>query len=513
VRSRIGSRRLVVVSVAVGLTIAQIYAEAARAALVEANEREHAVELQAARTDPNAFIEYAFGLTQAPIHRRLQASWDAADRTVDLFPIEHGKTTQTVARIVWQLGNHPDWAIAYVTSGAGPAMKVGRAVKRAIESNERVREVFPQLRPETVAGGTALTWWGAQSMRVAGAGMNGLNRDASFAVYGWDGQITGSRLNVVYVDNVCNRKNTYSRLMRENVLETVENDVLSRILPGGSAHVTDTSWYDDDPPHVLGCRDGWTMNVVDAHDGLDGQPVWPQQWPWERLQAKEKEIGTTAYNRTLRNITTAASAGIFKLDAFEACIGRARWRDSYDGGQRVVTAVDLGTRPGAKHDLTSFCTGVDVDGIRYQVLNVKTMRANGVDLARAFVDIYRRFHCGPGGGQFVVEDNGAQVYIVDILKNAATAAAIGFTQQEIANLHVRGRTTTVRKHDLELGVPAVAADLEMGRLLLPQHSEIAALWEEMRVYTPEDHTGDRLMSLWIMRDGLRSRGTFYTSFV
>lgn len=506
-------RTTVALAVIVAVTIAQVYADAARAALVDVRAQEQREVLEAARADVNAFIEFAFGLKQAAVHKRLQASWDAADRTVDLFPIEHGKTTQTVARVVWTLGHHPDWAIAYVTSGAGPAMKVGRAVKRAIESNERVHEVFPQLRPELSGAGVAASWWGAQSMRVAGAGMSGLNRDPSFAVYGWDGQITGSRLNVIFIDNVCNRKNTYSRLMRENVLETVENDVLSRVLPGGKVHVTDTSWYDDDPPHVLGSREGWTFNVVDAHDGIDGQPVWPEQWPWERLQAKEKEIGTTAYNRTLRNITTAASAGIFKQDAFEACLGRARWSDNYDGAQRVVTAVDLGTRPGAKHDLTVFCTGVDVDGINYRLLNIRSLRANGVDLARQFVDIYRKFHCGPAGGQFVVEDNGAQVYIVDMLKDASTAGALGFTQAELANLHVRGRTTTVRKHDLEMGVPAVAADLEMERLLLPRHSEVAALWEEMRVYTPEDHTGDRLMSLWIMREGLRSRGTFFTSFV
>lgn len=511
-RSRI-TRLMVALAV---VTIAQVYADAARAALADVRAQEQREALEAARSDVNAFIEFAFGLKQAPIHKRLQASWDASDRTVDLFPIEHGKTTQTVGRIVWRLGNHPDWAIAYVTSGAGPAMKVGRAVKRAIESNERVHEVFPDLKPELSGAGVAASWWGAQSMRVAGAGMNGLNRDPSFAVYGWDGQITGSRLNEVYIDNVCNRKNTYSRLMRENVLETLENDVLSRILPGGSAHVTDTSWYDDDPPHVLGSREGWTMNIVDAHDGIDGAPVWPEQWPWERLTAKEKEIGTTAYNRTLRNITTAASAGIFKRDAYEACLGRARWRTQYDGAQRVVTAVDLGTRPGSKHDLTVFCTGVDVDGARYQLMNIETMRTRGTDTAKKFVDIYRRFHCGRGGGTFIVEDNGAQVFIVDMLKNAATAKAVGFTQSEIANLHVRGRTTTAAKHDIEIGVPAVAADLEMERLLLPDHPEVAALWEEMRVYAPGSeagHTGDRLMSLWIMREGLRSRGTFFTSFV
>jgi len=495
------------------VTIAQIYLDATRAAAAEVEARQHREAVEAARGSVDAFMEFVFSVEQADIHRELQADWAAHPRTINLFPIEHGKTTQTVGNVLFLLGHNPELCLAYVTSGAGPAMKVGRAVKRAIESNDRLHLVFPDLLPEVDAGGQARTWWGAQSMRVKGAPMSGLSRDPSFAVYGWDGQITGSRLDGVFVDNICNRKNTYSRLMRENVLETIENDVLSRVKEHGFAHVTDTSWYDDDPPHALGKREGWTMRVVDAHDGIDGQPVWPQQWPWERLIAKEKEIGTTAYNRTLRNITTAASAGIFKRDAFEACLGRARWRDSYDGTKRVITAVDLGTRPGAAHDLTVFCTGADIDGTRYQLLNVKVMRGSGVTVASAFVDIYRRFHAGKGGGTFLVEDNAAQVFIVDMLKNAATAKAIGFTPAEIANLHVRGRTTTSKKHDLDIGVPGVAADLEMERLLLPNHHEIDALWEDMRVYTPESHTGDRLMSLWIMREGLRSRGTFFTSFV
>lgn len=457
----------------------------------------------AARENVNDFIEFCFGLVQAPIHRQLQGHWNSHGSTVDLFPIGHGKTTQVIGRIVWLLGKHPDRCMAYITSGERPALKVGRAVKRAIESNERVRLVFPDLKPEGEDDQGGRTWWGAQSMRVNGSTTDGLDKDPSLAVYGWNGQITGSRMSVIFIDNVCNRENTYSANMRDNVLETIENDILSReAIDGCTFHITDTSWYDDDPPHVLGARGGWDMHVVDAEQGEDGNTAWPEVWTWEKLAKKREEIGPIAYDRTLRNITTAMSAGIFKRAAWDQCLG-APWADSYDGPERVVTAVDLGTRPGAKHDRTVFTTGIRVDDVNVRVLHSCSLRATGTDIARVFVDLYRKFHNHAAGGEFVVEDNGAQVFIVDMLRNAATAKALGFSINEFGRLCVKGRTTTAKKHDLDVGVPALAGDLEMGRLMIPEHPEMAQLWEDMRVYTPEDHTGDHLMSLWILRESLK----------
>lgn len=464
-------------------------------------------QILAARESASACLEYCTGMKQAPVHHRLQAIWDDYDRTVSLFPIEHGKTTQTEWRIIWSMGKYPERARAYVSSGERPCRKVIRNIKRTIETNEKLHKVFPDLKPEIEADGTGRTCWGSLELRIAGAPTG--RRDASIAGYGWEGQITGSRLDEIYIDNVCNKKNTYTPNMRASVLEAIENDILSRLLPGGQCHVTDTSWYDDDPPHVMGERDAWHFSIEDAEVGdIDGQTLWPAQWPWERLHAKRDEIGQMAYDRTLRNVTTSASRGTFKREIIDAHLGNVPWYDSIswpsdrDEAVRVVTGVDLATRKGEEHDLTVLVTA-QLAGNQYQIMNIRSGRMEGVEILKALLEVYRDFHVGVDSSLIRVEDNAAQKYIIDMMRDAEVMRGIGATMRELAYLNVEGHTTTVKKRDLEFGVPSIASDIQMGRWAFPRSPETSRLIDEMLRWAPDDHTGDRLMAMWICREGLR----------
>lgn len=502
-----GRRTQILLAALVVATAWHLLVKEARAMVPQVRAAESAAVVEAARSDVNAFIEYCSGLKQAPHHRRLQALWDEHDRTVCLFPIEHGKTVQAVWRIVFEMGRHPERAQAYITSGERPARKVVRTVKRIIESNEKVRHVFPNLEPEREPGSTKLSSWGSLELRVKGAPEG--DKDPTLAAYGWEGQITGSRLHRIWIDNVCNKSNTYTPLMRASVLETIENDILSRLLPGGQCHITDTSWYDDDAPHVLGERDAWHFHVEDAEQGdSDGASLWPEQWPWARLEAKRAEIGPMAYDRTLRNITTSQSRGTFKREFIDQYVGivpwyeQKTWPTEREEAVKVVTGVDLATRKGEEHDLTVLFTAQLV-GHRYQVLNITSGRMEGREILSALLDAYRRFHIGVDQSLIRVEDNAAQKYIIDMVRDAEVMRGIGATMHELAGLNVEGHTTTVKKRDLEFGVPSIAADMQMGRWMLPKHAETRALVDEMLRWSPDDHTGDRLMAMWICREGLR----------
>jgi hypothetical protein len=499
------ARRLVVLLMVMSLH--HLFLEESVAMFSDMADAEEQAQIEAAREDVNACIEYCTDLKQAPLHRRLQAHWQDHDRTVDLFPIEHGKTTQTEWRIIWSMGKYPERARAYVSSGERPCRKVIRNVKRMIETNERLHKVFPDLKPEIEADGTGKTCWGSLELRIEGAPTG--RRDPSLAGYGWEGQITGSRLDEIYIDNVCNKKNTYTPNMRASVLEAIENDILSRLLPGGKCHVTDTSWYDDDPPHVLGEREGWDFVVEDAESGdIEGETLWPEQWPWERLEAKRGEIGQMAYDRTLRNITTSQSRGTFKRDDIDHWTGGVRWHDAISWPEdreeavKVVTGVDLATRKGEEHDLTVFFTAQLV-GNQYHLLNIRSGRMEGVEILKALLAVYRDFHVGADSSLIRVEDNAAQKYIVDMTRDAEIMSSLGATPRELASLNVEGHTTTVKKRDLEFGVPSLASDVQMGRWRFPRHPEFSRLIDEMLRWSPDDHTGDRLMAMWICREGLR----------
>ena len=90
-----------------------------------------------------------------------------------------------------------------------------------------------------------------------------------------------------------------------------------------------------------------------------------------------------------------------------------------------------------------------------------------------------------------------------VIREASVLRGLGASWEEISDIIVVGHTTTRRKRHEELGIPGLAADFEMGRMRLPSHSEVDKFVEECKSWSPDAHTGDRLMAAWIAREGLR----------
>jgi hypothetical protein len=502
--------------------VAALFAQELRPRFPGAAQAEQAM-LERAREDINAFVEYAFtdsltgaSIVQAAHHRAFQQACDDSLRTVVWFPVEHGKTTQSIMRLVHLLGRHPARQYAYIASKARQSEKVVAAVGREILMNARVARVFPRLCPERASHSRAYEKWGDAAIRVAGAPPG--TKDASLAAYGIDGQILGSRLHGVIIDNVLDRQNTASASMRATVLDIIDSEVISRVLPGGFVWIIDTAWHRDDALHLIAKRPGWTSLRFDADVGLDGDDtLWPLRFPRKRLDSIRSTIPQTSYDRQYRNISLSDSVGMFKDEFLSLAWGRKAWCETLDeafpeasGEERtkqmqdvaICTGVDLATRKGEEHDLTVLTTAMRV-GHRYRLLNIRAGRFDGAGIIREMLEVYRRFHAQAGFAHFLVEDNAAQVYIVQMSKDAGVMSALGATPDALNRMFVKGRTTTAKKRDLELGVPSLAGDFEMGRWDIPLHHETDCLRDDMRGWSPDAHTGDRLMSLWLARDGIR----------
>lgn len=498
------------------------YAAAAKRQMIRARAGAEAEQIELARADDNAFCEYAFindqtgqPLVQAWHHREWQRLTCEHDRLVMWYPIEHGKTTQAKMKLCRLLGQHPDRQYAYISSKQLQARKLLGAVKREIEGNERLRAVYPELEPQRQQLSKALEEWGTTRIRVNGCPRG--SKDASLQAFGLDGQILGSRFHGVILDNILDKANTRTSDQRKWVVEILEDEILGRVMDGGFVWILDTAWYEDDALHVLAERDGWQSAKFSAEDGRgDDETLWPAQWPAARLAAKKAEIGTTAYDRQFRNAALGESTQYFKLESWEASYGRCSWMTSWpeweDGDVYMVTGVDLATRAKETADLTAFTTVV-ARGARRRLVNLESDRITGPDILRAIVDLYQRFHApviaAGGYAAFIVEDNAAQAYIVQLLQDVTLARAWGLTEAEIADIRVIGRTTTAKKRDEELGIPSLAAAIEMGRWDIAAGAETRALREEMRCWSPDaGHYGDRLMSMWIADMGLREAGAF-----
>ena len=98
--------------------------------------------------------------------------------------------------------------------------------------------------------------------------------------------------------------------------------------------------------------------------------------------------------------------------------------------------------------------------------------------------------------QVFVEDNGAQSFL--------TQWATG--EQ---GLPIRGFTTTAgKKFDEHFGIESLAVEMRNGGWIIPATAsqEVDAWVNEMLFYSPDSHTGDRLMASWFSRECARSAG-------
>ena len=485
-------------------------------------------EVTEARNDYNAFCEYCFShsengepLKQAWHHREMARLRTEHDYLICWFPIEHGKTTQVIMTLCWLLGKHPDRQYAYVGANQDAAIKAVGAVQREIEGNAKLREVFPKLCPQLKAGSRQYEEWGKTSFRVAGCPRG--TKDPSLIAYGIDGKILGSRLHGIILDNVLDASNTFTKKFREKITDIVRGEVMGRAYATGFILCMDTAWHTDDYMHTLSKEPAWHSVRFDAEDGHGfGETLWPAQWPLKRLQFKLSQMGQTAYDRQFRNRPLSESMAFFKQEYWDACYGRSQWLDSWPADRpaqvEMRTGVDLATRKGESHDLTVFST-VYADGAQRKLVNMQAARMEGVEILRRMVAIYRAFHApvnrAGGNARFVVEDNAAQVYIIQMLKDAAICQALGLTPGETSDIRVRGRTTTKNRRDAELGIPGIASGIEMGRWDFPVHDEVRHLRDEMKAWSPEaDHYGDRLMSLWHAgADIIDARETFRVDYI
>lgn len=409
------------------------------------------------------------------------------------MPPRHGKTMLASENFPsWYLGRNPQHYVIAASHTQELADEIGRKVRNQI-AGEAFKAIFRNvgLRQDSTSARRFHT-----------------THDGTYFAAGIGGPITGRGAHLLLIDDpIKGRDKAESRIERNKVWDWYTSTAYTRLMPGGAVVVIQTRWHPDDLAGRL-LRDhadeGWTVVEMPAL-GEAGAALWPEQYSAERLQEIRKRIGERDWAALYQQQPVAREGGTFRWSDIEPAIGRVRWTPSLNGdgaGKTICTGVDLATRKGEGNDLTAFAT-VERDGPRFKLLHLHSGRMEAGEILRTMLDIYRRFHSHVARAHFRVEDNAAQAYIVQMARDARQMQALGATEGELSRLHVRGHTTTAVKRHIELGVPGLAADLEMGRWDFPEHREMRALAEEMLCWSPDVHTGDRLMALWIAREGLR----------
>jgi predicted phage terminase large subunit-like protein len=243
-----------------------------------------------ARIDPSLFLRWCFTdpqgrpIEQAAVHDRLQAFLSQHPRALVELPRDHGKSFQVCGRILWELGRNPALRVKVVCATEAVAAERSRFLRDAITRNIRVRSVFPQLRP-------AQPWTPAAFTIQRPAEVIG----PSVAAFGIGTGSTGTRADLLVCDDVVDVRSLASKAHRDRVADYFANNLMNLLEPDGRFWGLFTPWHLDDLNARLKRTGAYALFREAVGPNLE--PVWPEKWPTERLQARKAEIGAASFAR------------------------------------------------------------------------------------------------------------------------------------------------------------------------------------------------------------------------
>lgn len=285
-------------------------------------------------------------------------------RAIVEMPPRHGKSV-SISRLypAWHLGRNPDHRIMLVSYGATLAEKHSRAARNFMRS-PRYREFFPTaLAADSQA---------ADSWNVA-------NGDGGMDALGIGGGATGKGAHLLLIDDpVKNREEAESELIREKIWDAYGDDLYTRLEPGGAIVVVMTRWHMDDLVGRLLTQntDDWHVlclpGLAEANDPIgraEGDALWPQRYPSERLHAIRATLGEYGFSALYAQRPIPAAGGLFKREKFNVIdvppsdiVRRVR---AWDLAMSDKTSADFTV--GALFGVTSTQHVVVLDIVRAQV--------------------------------------------------------------------------------------------------------------------------------------------------
>lgn len=451
--------------------------------------------LEAARENINCFItavmrdeRTGLPLEQAAVHRTWHRLADEHDRLMIWSSIESGKTSQlSIARALYELGKDPGLRVAVVSNTAGQSQKVLRSIKRYVESSPELHAVFPALRP-------SVDQWTSSAITVK---RPFVSKDPSIQAVGVHGNILGSRIDLLIVDDLLDVENTRTAQGREDCFAWLQAACLSRLTAKGRVLVVGTAFHPEDVLHRLAKLPGW---AAFRYPVLleDGTPRWTERWPPERIERAKETLGPLEFARQLLCVARSDDQARFKKEWIDTCLALGEGKqlvygmDKLPPGFKTYTGVDLAVQQKDGADYTVlFTIAIHPNTGNREVLSIERGRWSGPEIVSRIIDIHRRFM-----SIVVVENNAAQDYILQ------------FARGQYA-VPMRAFTTGRNKAHPEFGVESLAMEMAGRKWIipsrggLPAHPEIGQWIQEMLFYQPASHTGDSLMASWFAREGQR----------
>ncbi len=260
-------------------------------------------------------------------------------RLMMFFPPGSAKSTYgSVVFPAHYLGAHPKHRVGVFSYADTLATKMGRRT-RSIIKQKRYKSIFDcELSTESASVNNFTLTNGSEYMAT-----------------GILGGVTGNRMEGIIIDDpIKGREQAQSETIREKTWDAYEDDIKTRLVPGGWLVIIQTRWHEDDisgrilPDAWKGesgdflCKDGnvWTVLCVQAQCEVDDDPLgrargeylWPEWFTtqhWNQFKANAR-----TWSALFQQLPTPRDGDLFKPDMMEIIdalpVGQIVWVSGWD---------------------------------------------------------------------------------------------------------------------------------------------------------------------------------------
>jgi predicted phage terminase large subunit-like protein len=264
-----------------------------------------------ARAGLLAFTQYTNpAYAAAPHHALIAQKLEAVERgeikrLMIAMPPRHGKSELASRRFpAWFMGRNADKQIIAASYNSDLANDFGREVRNIVDAPE-----FRALFDVTLA----------QDSKAANRWHT--NTGGMYVAAGVGTAITGRGADILLIDDPFkDREEADSELRRQRVWDWYTSTAYTRLMPGGAVIVINTRWHDDDLSGRLIYEqdkggDKWDVLSLPAI-GEDGQPLWPEWYPLERLEQIRGVLPARDWNALYQQNPIPDDGDYFKGDWF-----------------------------------------------------------------------------------------------------------------------------------------------------------------------------------------------------
>lgn len=255
------------------------------------------IQIAQCRVNFACFLEFCYidpvtkkGFELQWYHKQWIQAIEENKRTLIISHRGSGKTSIVIPYIVFSLGKNPDLRVKICTADDATSVKRLEVVKRTIEKNKRVAEIFPDLVPDRGAG------WAKTSIFVK---RSIIDPEPSLEGKGIFSSIVGARVDLLIFDDIVSLQNSIVKpAERQHVIASYENDWLNLCVETTRIVFIATPYHREDATHKIMKGGAYKKLFYQIKDNFGS--MWPDRIGEHVLRDKRLTMSASAWSRGYR---------------------------------------------------------------------------------------------------------------------------------------------------------------------------------------------------------------------